>query len=95
MRIGDREVTWREGRCLIFDDTVSHSVWNATSEERAVLLIDVHRPMRLPGRIVSAVFLAGLRRHGYYRDAKAKQHRWEERFHGPGGASRRAGVRAR
>jgi beta-hydroxylase len=82
MRIGGLETTWEEGRCLIIDDTVRHSVWNATGGERAVLLVDFERPMRLAGRIASQLFLAGIRRHGYYRDAMKNQRSWEEKYYG-------------
>ena len=35
---------WREGKCLIFDDTSEHSAWNRSSQSRIVLLIDTERP---------------------------------------------------
>ena len=31
---------WREGKCLIFDDTLTHEAWNKGDKPRIVLLID-------------------------------------------------------
>jgi beta-hydroxylase len=36
---GERR-TWRAGEVLIFDDRLLHEAWNATGQERVVLLID-------------------------------------------------------
>lgn len=82
MRLGERIVSWEEGRLLVFDDTLKHAVWNASDQERAVLLLDFERPMRPLGRLVGRVFLWAIRRHGYYTDALARQAAWEERYYG-------------
>jgi beta-hydroxylase len=47
MRVGDKIIYWEEGKCVIFDDTHKHEVWNDTNGIRVVLLFDVCRP--LPG----------------------------------------------
>jgi beta-hydroxylase len=47
MRVGDKMICWEEGKCVIFDDTHRHEVWNDTNGIRVVLLFDVNRP--LPG----------------------------------------------
>lgn len=42
----EREVrTWREGGSLLFDDTYEHEAWNETGSLRAVLFVDVERPL--------------------------------------------------
>ena len=41
--IGDRELTWTEGRCLVFDNRYRHAAANEASEPRIVLMIDVER----------------------------------------------------
>ena len=28
MRVGDKMIYWEEGKCVIFDDTHKHEVWN-------------------------------------------------------------------
>ena len=39
---------WMTGKCLFFDDTLTHEAWNNTSEERVVLFLDILRPLRTP-----------------------------------------------
>ena len=43
MRVGDKMIYWEEGKCVIFDDTHKHEVWNDTNGIRVVLLFDVYR----------------------------------------------------
>ena len=45
MRVGDKVIYWEEGKCVIFDDTHKHEVWNDTNGMRVVLLLDVWRPL--------------------------------------------------
>jgi beta-hydroxylase len=47
MQVADKMIYWEEGKCVIFDDTHKHEVWNDTNGIRVVLLFDVCRP--LPG----------------------------------------------
>jgi len=44
LRVGDKWLTWREGECLIFDDSFSHEVWNDSDRRRVVLIVDVWHP---------------------------------------------------
>jgi aspartate beta-hydroxylase len=44
MRVGDRRVVWQEGRCVVFDDSFEHEVWNSADEPRIVLLFDIVHP---------------------------------------------------
>jgi beta-hydroxylase len=44
MRVRGDTRPWREGECLIFDDTVEHEAWNRSGETRVVLLLDFLRP---------------------------------------------------
>lgn len=36
---GAERGTWREGRCLVFDDSIEHEAWNRTPQPRTVLLV--------------------------------------------------------
>ena len=38
IRVGDDVHRWKEGKCIVFDDTLEHEIWNRTDEERLVLL---------------------------------------------------------
>jgi beta-hydroxylase len=44
MRVGSEARSWREGECMIFDDTIEHEAWNRAGHARVVLLFDFLRP---------------------------------------------------
>lgn len=44
LRVGDEVRAWREGECLVFDDTTEHEAWNLSTQDRLVLLLDFLRP---------------------------------------------------
>lgn len=39
---------WQEGKGIVFDDTLPHTVWNDSEEIRVVLLVEFLRPLRFP-----------------------------------------------
>ena len=80
MRVGDRTVAWREGECLVFDDTYEHEVWNDTPGVRGVLLVQFERPVRYPGKLAADAFLWGVRRSAFVRDAVDGFYEWEEAY---------------
>lgn len=80
MRVRDRLCHWEPGRCLVFDDTNNHEVWNDSNQERIVLLVDVDRPMRLMGRIISRMLIFGIRRTAYVKDARKNLEMWDKLY---------------
>ncbi|MBP5975410.1 aspartyl/asparaginyl beta-hydroxylase domain-containing protein [Brasilonema sp. CT11] len=40
IRVEHETKTWEEGKCLVFDDTFEHEVWNRSNTSRIILLID-------------------------------------------------------
>jgi aspartate beta-hydroxylase len=44
IRVGTETVRWQEGKCLVFDDSFEHEVWNRSDERRMVLLIQFWHP---------------------------------------------------
>lgn len=44
LEVGGEIRSWREGKCLVFDDTVRHAAWNHSNQPRVVLLVDFARP---------------------------------------------------
>ena len=44
LRVGSETREWKEGKCLVFDDSFEHEVWNDSHEERVVLLFDFWHP---------------------------------------------------
>ena len=57
MRVKDRIVRWAEGETLVFDDTYVHEMWNETGGTRTVLVVQVVRPLRQPGRWIAESLL--------------------------------------
>ena len=53
MRVADETRPWEEGRCVVFDDSFEHEVWNRTDEERVVLLFDIWHPDLEPSEIAA------------------------------------------
>ncbi len=51
IRVGDQIRGWREGKCLLFDDSLEHEVWNCGVTTRVVLLFDFWHPELLPEEI--------------------------------------------
>ncbi|MGH8496663.1 MAG: aspartyl/asparaginyl beta-hydroxylase domain-containing protein [Gammaproteobacteria bacterium] len=45
LRVGDETRSWREGECLIFDDSFAHEAWNDSDETRVVLIFDIWNPL--------------------------------------------------
>jgi aspartyl/asparaginyl beta-hydroxylase (cupin superfamily) len=60
IRVGAETRHWRDGECLVFDDTFEHEAWNHTADDRIVLIVDMWHP-GLSATEVS--LLQGL--HGY------------------------------
>ncbi len=77
MRIEDTAITWREGRCFVFDDSRTHQVRNDTDEERVILLFDFDRPMRWPANLLNRLAMRLMKRTAYYRDARKNLKRHE------------------
>ena len=44
LRVSGETHTWQEGRCVVFDDTFTHEVWNTSDRERVVLVVDLWHP---------------------------------------------------
>jgi aspartyl/asparaginyl beta-hydroxylase (cupin superfamily) len=45
--VNSQRYVWKEGEAVLFDDSWPHSVNNQSKELRAVLIVDVRRPMPL------------------------------------------------
>ncbi len=48
LRVGKTWRAWREGKCLVFDDSFVHEADNPTDRERIVLIVDVWHPDLTP-----------------------------------------------
>jgi len=81
IRIGRRICHWEEGKCLIFDDTFNHEVWNDTRGFRVVLFVDFARPLRQPWNWMNQRLLKVGALAPFLREANDKQQRWQKKFY--------------
>lgn len=44
IRVGSTTRSWEESRCIVFDDSFEHEVWNESDRHRYVLILDVWHP---------------------------------------------------
>ena len=44
IRCGDQTREWKEGECLVFDDSFEHEVWHEGAADRIVLIADMYHP---------------------------------------------------
>lgn len=51
IRVGDEVRHWETGRCLVFDDSYEHEVWNNTDQDRTVLILDLWNPALSPAEV--------------------------------------------
>ena len=77
IRVGNQICHWQEGKCLIFDDTWNHEVWNDTEGYRVVLFIDFERPLKKPWNWLNHFILNLVPLAPFLREAKGKQKAWE------------------
>ncbi|CDG81667.1 aspartyl/Asparaginyl beta-hydroxylase family protein [Janthinobacterium agaricidamnosum NBRC 102515 = DSM 9628] len=53
----DTRYTWKEGEAVLFDDSWDHEIVNHASEPRAVLIVDVLRPMPQPAHALGRLIM--------------------------------------
>ncbi|MEW6302800.1 MAG: aspartyl/asparaginyl beta-hydroxylase domain-containing protein [Verrucomicrobiota bacterium] len=82
IRIANEVHHWNEGKCLIFDDTYNHEVWNDTDGYRVVLFVDFARPLRQPYRRLNEMVLNMAALAPFIREAKGRQQVWQKKFYG-------------
>lgn len=68
IRVDEERRAWREGECMLFDDTYEHEVLNGTPDYRAVLFIDIDRPMDRLGTAFNGFVLWLMQATHYVRD---------------------------
>ncbi|AMB87978.1 aspartyl beta-hydroxylase [Pseudomonas agarici] len=78
IQVGEEIRHWEIGRCLIFDDTFRHQVWNDTSGVRVVLFLDVQRPLDWRGRLLNKMVLKLIQWSPFIQDARRNHRAWEQ-----------------
>jgi beta-hydroxylase len=56
MRVGTETRSWKEGECLVFDDSIEHEAWNRSNRARTILLCDFLNPLRRRPLILNPKF---------------------------------------
>ncbi|PZU10065.1 aspartyl/asparaginyl beta-hydroxylase domain-containing protein [Sphingomonas sp.] len=88
MAVGPERVRWAPGKTILFDDSWPHEVWNDTAETRVILLLQIRRPLRAPGRWLANAFLWAIRKSPFVAEARRNVDLWNasldgiEREHG-------------
>ena len=80
IKVGGEVRHWREGQTLFFDDGYEHSAWNESGQTRAVLFLDIVRPLRRPAADVNRALLRAIGASPFLRDARRRHQVWENRF---------------
>ena len=65
--VNQQPYTWREGEAVLFDDSFPHQVNNESDDYRAVLIIDVLRPMPYLPSLVNQFITHIIARYSYGR----------------------------
>jgi aspartyl/asparaginyl beta-hydroxylase (cupin superfamily) len=67
IRLKDQVYTWKEGESVLFDDSWDHEVYNRSTGDRVVLIVDIRRPMPQPfdavNRLAQAIMKPVYGRH--------------------------------
>jgi beta-hydroxylase len=77
IRVDNEILHWEEGKCIVFDDSFEHEVYNNTDEDRVVLFFDVIRPMRAPARVLSKLTLSGIRATAAFAPPRPTRTPWK------------------
>jgi len=70
--VNAQDYVWKEGEAVLFDDSYPHSVINHSDEPRAVLIVDVRRPMPLLADLANRFITDVVARHTYGRSVARK-----------------------
>lgn len=80
IRVNGEIAYWEEGKSLIFDDTFPHEVWNNTDDYRAVLFLDIARPLKFPMSLVNWSVSKLITASSVVQSAKKNHAAWEQYF---------------
>ena len=82
IRVANQMCQWQEGKCLVFDDTWNHEVWNDTAGYRVVLFVDFERPLRRPWSWLNHLVMNLAPLAPFLREAKGREKTWAEKLWG-------------
>jgi aspartate beta-hydroxylase len=70
--VNAQDYFWKEGEAVLFDDSWPHSVVNTSSDLRAVLIVDVRRPMPAVADLCNRFLVDVVGHHTYGRAVARK-----------------------
>jgi aspartate beta-hydroxylase len=70
--VNGQDYVWKEGEAVMFDDSWPHEVINHSNELRAVLIVDVLRPLPFTGNIINRFVTNVIGRYFYGRPVARK-----------------------
>ena len=79
IRVDDQILHWDEGKVILFDDSYEHEVRNDTDELRAVLFIDIDRPMDKVGTAVNKLLFSLIKASPYVKQPLKNLANWHRR----------------
>lgn len=79
IRVDDQILHWDEGKVILFDDSYEHEVRNDTDELRAVLFLDIDRPMDKVGTAVNKLLFSLIKASPYVRQPLKNLANWRRR----------------
>ncbi len=80
IRVGEDYTHWEEGKCMFFDDTHNHEVWNDSPKQRVVLFVDFVRPMPFPLSAINSLIIWLIGISPFVQDGKKNQAKWDEKL---------------
>jgi aspartate beta-hydroxylase len=70
--VNGQDYVWKEGEAVLFDDSWPHEVINNSNELRAVLIVDVRRPLPITADLVNGFVTNVVGRYAYGRPVARK-----------------------
>jgi len=81
IRVDDQKLHWEEGKVVLFDDSYEHEVRNDTDELRAVLFLDIDRPMDKTGTLVNNLLFSLIKASPYIKQPLKNIAKWNQNNH--------------
>ncbi|AFJ48153.1 aspartyl/asparaginyl beta-hydroxylase domain-containing protein [Shimwellia blattae] len=78
IRVDDQILHWEEGKVIIFDDSYEHEVRNDTDKLRAVLFLDIDRPVDRVGKLVNNLLFTLIKASPYVRQPLKNLASWNK-----------------
>lgn len=78
IRVDNEILHWEEGKVVLFDDSYEHEVRNDTDETRAVLFIDIDRPMDRIGTLFNQAIVRLIQASSYVQQPLKNLAAWNK-----------------